>query len=196
MGRAHLWAANQGFVYSVQCLLCSPGYVCCPKCKSCNRLLKSAWVLSWHSSLWHPSPLHLFTNCHILDGIGGCEKWEKVIKLEADAHSKSNGSFNLRSPLTGFLKYIPWHSTITVQNTLSAPANFIPENRDEHRNKCKKHGYWHQGQISLERTSNIVVFKANANKKFSRQSSTTLHFPTFNLCHSILIFHICGNAKM
>lgn len=90
MGSAHLWAANQHCVYRVQCLLCSPSYVCYPKCRSSNRLLKSACALSWHSSLWHPSPLHLFTNFLIFDGIGGCEKWEKVIKLKADAHSKSN----------------------------------------------------------------------------------------------------------
>lgn len=61
-----------------------------------------------------------------------------------------------------FFKYIPWHSTITVQNTLSLSANFLPENRDEHRNKDKKHYYWDAGQISLKQDSNIDVFKANA----------------------------------
>lgn len=106
MGSGHLRAANQRCVYTVQCLLCSPSYVCCPKCRSCNRLLKSACALSWHSSLWHPSTLHLFTNFHIFDGICGCEKWEKAIKLEADAHS---GSFNFRHLLACFLSV--YHDT-------------------------------------------------------------------------------------
>lgn len=161
MRSAHVWAANQCCIYSVQCLLCSPSYLCCPKCRSCNRLLKSACALSWHSSLWHPRPLHLFINFHIFDGIGGWEKREKVIKLEADAHRKWNGSFSLRH-LFVFLKYIPWHSTITAKNILSVSANFLPEDKDEHRNKCKKHDYWHPGQISLKRDSNIDVFKTNA----------------------------------